>query len=160
MVTLRRMTAADLPAILAIQQTSPEAAQWPAANWREFFCPEADISSDAPSAGSAAWTAWVAETAVGFLAAIFSGEELEVLNIAVLPDSRRKGIASQLLEAALAAARNSGALQVWLEVRASNTGAAAFYERNGFLPSGRRKNYYTAPREDAVVLSRMLSMDR
>jgi ribosomal-protein-alanine N-acetyltransferase len=158
MVTLRRLAARHLHAILTIQQLSPEAAVWEGEEWQVFVSPEDATPGEKLCAG---YCAWVAETergrTVGVLAGLFSGEEIEILNLAVPPEKRREGVASQLLDGALTAARNSGAERAFLEVRASNAGAIAFYERNGFLQSGRRKNYYSAPREDALLLSRGLS---
>lgn len=152
-VHLRRMAEADLPAVLGIQQASPEASQWSAADWRAYFASSSDPLDEALKPGSFAWIACSNDTPAGFLAALFSGEELEILNLSVATDARRKGIASELLERVLDLARNSGAQRAWLEVRASNAGALAFYERNGFHDSGRRENYYSAPREDAILLS-------
>jgi ribosomal-protein-alanine N-acetyltransferase len=97
---------------------------------------------------------------VGFLAVLFSGEEVEILNVAVAIGARRKGIASQLLERVLEVSSISGAQRAWLEVRASNVGAVTFYERNRFHEAGRRKNYYSSPREDAIVLTHDLSTSR
>jgi ribosomal-protein-alanine N-acetyltransferase len=49
-----------------------------------------------------------------------------------------------------------GSRMIVLEVRASNAGAARLYERNGFVPGGIRRNYYSRPREDAIVMVRLL----
>jgi ribosomal-protein-alanine N-acetyltransferase len=156
MVILRRLAAADLQAILSIQQASPEAAQWPGAEWQVFFAPGEVLESAKLSVGHCAWVAETDGATVGFLAALFSGEEIEILNLAVLPSARRVGVASSLLETGLAVARSSGGRRAFLEVRASNAGAFAFYERHGFLPAGRRIAYYAAPVEDALVFSRGL----
>ena len=156
MVKLRAMAAADLHAILAIQQASPEAAQWPAEEWRGFCGSGAAAENDNLHAGYCAWVAEGNGGAIGFLAGLFTGEELEILNLAAMPDARRKEVASVLLGEALGAARNSGARRAFLEVRASNAGAIAFYERQGFLPTGLRKNYYREPVEDALVLAQTL----
>lgn len=156
MVTLRSLAAADLDAILTIQQASPEAAQWPAGEWRTFFTSAEDAACEKLRAGACAWVAEGEGEAVGFLAGLFVGEEIEILNLAVAPGARRTGVASRLLQGALAAARSSGGQRAFLEVRASNAGAIAFYEGHGFLPGGQRKDYYAAPVEDALVLSRAL----
>lgn len=91
----------------------------------------------------------------------FSGwlvaDEFEIDNVAVAPDWRRFGIGSILLEAALQAASQKGALQAFLEVRASNCAACSLYEKIGFTVAGRRKNYYRDPIEDALVLSRKIT---
>jgi ribosomal-protein-alanine N-acetyltransferase len=121
-----------------------------------FFAPSEVLESAQLPVGHFAWVAERDGVTVGFVAALFSVEEMEILNLAVLPSARRVRVASSLLEAALAAARSSGGKRVFLEVRASNAGAIAFYERHGFLPAGRRIAYYAAPVEDALVLSRGL----
>ena len=153
MVNLRRLTAADLQAILTIQQACPEAAQWPDAEWQVFITPGEVSASAKLSVGHSAWVAESDGATAGFLATLFSGEEIEILNLAVMPAARRAGTASSMLEAALAAARSSGGKRAFLEVRASNAGAIAFYERHRFLPSGQRIAYYAAPVEDALLLS-------
>jgi ribosomal-protein-alanine N-acetyltransferase len=82
--------------------------------------------------------------------------EAEVLNLAVLPTRRRRGLASGLVQAALARARAAGAHRAFLEVRESNVGARGFYANMGFTEAGRRRGYYSNPIEDALVLSRAL----
>lgn len=73
-------------------------------------------------------------------------------NIAVAPGCRRRGVADALLSALTGFGReNLSALM--LEVRASNAPAIALYEKHGFVPVGRRKNYYDAPREDAILMT-------
>jgi ribosomal-protein-alanine N-acetyltransferase len=79
-------------------------------------------------------------------------DELHVNNLAVLPEWRRHGVASELLGVALERAVATGARRSTLEVRASNLPARQLYERFGFRPAGLRKSYYTNPIEDAVIL--------
>lgn len=73
-------------------------------------------------------------------------------NLAVAPHCRRQGIADALLSALTAFGRTSLSL-LMLEVRASNLPAIALYEKHGFVPVGRRKNYYESPKEDALLLT-------
>lgn len=73
-------------------------------------------------------------------------------NIAVAPDCRRRGVADALLSALTAFGRARLAC-LMLEVRASNGPAIALYEKHGFQAVGRRKNYYDAPREDAILMT-------
>jgi [ribosomal protein S18]-alanine N-acetyltransferase len=99
---------------------------------------------------------WVAEDEAGiagFLVARHLGEESEVLNLAVRGDSRRRGVGTGLLEAALGWSKSQGARRVILEVRASNVAALKFYERSGFRMAGRRPRYYADPTDDALLLS-------
>jgi ribosomal protein S18 acetylase RimI-like enzyme len=86
---------------------------------------------------------------VGFALARGAAQELEVLLVVVAPHARRRGIGRALVAALLAAA---GAQRAHLEVRASNRGAIALYERAGFVASGLRKRYY-ADAEDALTMS-------
>lgn len=91
-------------------------------------------------------------TIVGYLIGREVGGSGEILNLAVEPAFRRRGIARALLEAGLAALRRRGAGEVFLEVRVSNAAAQALYRQAGFRPVGQRPGYYRSPREDALVL--------
>jgi ribosomal-protein-alanine N-acetyltransferase len=88
----------------------------------------------------------------GILIGRVAADEFEVLNLAVAKARRRRGVATQLVEVALEDARIAGARQTYLEVRASNKGGIALYERLGFRVCGRRPNYYRDPIEDAILL--------
>jgi ribosomal-protein-alanine N-acetyltransferase len=76
----------------------------------------------------------------------------EVLNLAVAPELRRRGIGGALLEAGLAALKRRRVEEVFLEVRESNRSAQALYLAHGFRPVGQRAAYYRNPKEDALVL--------
>jgi ribosomal-protein-alanine N-acetyltransferase len=89
----------------------------------------------------------------GFIVARLIAGELHVNNVAVRPEFRRSRIGSRLLQATLTSARESGARVAHLEVRAGNEAAQALYGRCGFKFTGRRKNYYREPTEDALLLS-------
>lgn len=80
-------------------------------------------------------------------------DEGYITNVAVLPDFRRQGIAKALIAALLERAQESGLAFVTLEVRESNAAARALYAGAGFVPVGTRKNFYTAPTEDAVLMT-------
>jgi len=67
-------------------------------------------------------------------------------------ENRRKGIASQLLAALIAAARERGITALTLEVRSSNTAAIALYEKHGFTREGVRKKFYSHPIEDGIIM--------
>jgi [ribosomal protein S18]-alanine N-acetyltransferase len=102
------------------------------------------------------WTfGLLAETGRG-MAGYLIGREVagtgEVLNLAVAPEFRRRGIGGALLEAGLAALRRRKVDEVFLEVRESNIEAQALYVGHGFRPVGQRAAYYRNPREDALVL--------
>ncbi|MDJ0868517.1 MAG: ribosomal protein S18-alanine N-acetyltransferase [Myxococcota bacterium] len=76
-------------------------------------------------------------------------DELHVMHMGVDPAARRRGLAGALLARALGA----GARAVWLEVRATNAPARAFYAKHGFVAVGRRSRYYPGG-EDAVLMNR------
>lgn len=89
----------------------------------------------------------------GFIVARLIAGELHVNNVAVRPEFRRNRIGSQLLETTLGVAQRHGATIAHLEVRAGNEVAQRLYVRCGFRASGRRRNYYRAPAEDALLMS-------
>jgi ribosomal-protein-alanine N-acetyltransferase len=80
-------------------------------------------------------------------------DEMHILNVAVAPPLRRRGLARWMLHLAIARAARDGARKALLEVRGSNLGARALYRGLGFEAVGRRPAYYSEPREDAVLLS-------
>jgi [ribosomal protein S18]-alanine N-acetyltransferase len=133
-VIIRPMTEADLPAVAAIQQACPSAAQW---NPRDYLALDATVAElDGRIAGFLVVRA-VAE------------DEREVLNVAVDPLAQRQGVAAQLLSEA----SRRGAARWFLEVRESNFPARNLYKKLGFLDVGRRPSYYTSPEEDCIVMS-------
>lgn len=81
-------------------------------------------------------------------------DEAEIFNLAVAPQYRRQGHGAALVTAALEGMRSRGIQNVFLEVRESNLGAIAFYEKLGFLKNGRRKEYYRFPDEAAITMAR------
>ena len=89
---------------------------------------------------------------VGYLCYWVVFEELRLMDLAVDPRLRRRGVARMLVTHALGSARASGALRAVLEVRASNQPAQALYEQFGFRFVTRRANYYTHPTEDAILM--------
>jgi ribosomal-protein-alanine N-acetyltransferase len=87
----------------------------------------------------------------GFIVAQYLGVEWEIENVAVLPAARRRGIGQRLIAELLTLAANEGAEAVYLEVRASNVAARSLYEGLGFKETGRRRDYYSVPAEDAIL---------
>ena len=94
----------------------------------------------------------------GFCAFWLVIDQAHINNLAVLPELRGRGLGTQLLEAVIAEALHLGAILLTLEVRQSNEPALRLYEKAGFYREGVRKNYYTNPIEDALILSRKIML--
>ncbi len=144
--SIRKYTSTDAPAVSALGKLAPQAAQWSAVSYEE-----------AADAGQTILVAEAVDEICGFIVSRLVGSEGEILNMAVSPSWRRKGIGSQLLEEALNEARTRNVEGFYLEVRESNRGAISFYARHGFIKSGRRANYYSNPTENAVVMEKKLT---
>ena len=98
--------------------------------------------------------AWERERASGFALALNLREECEILSIGVLPERRRRGLGTALLDAVRVEASLRGAKSIVLEVAVDNVAALALYAGQGFIPVGRRRSYYRQSRYslDALVL--------
>ena len=92
------------------------------------------------------------DTLVGYVGSQSVLGESDMMNIAVHPEHRRKGIAEALVLALVAGLSEKGNHSLMLEVRVSNDPAIALYEKLGFVQVGRRPNYYRNPKEDALIL--------
>lgn len=136
------MTAARLPQVAALEQVC-----FPADPWSENL-----FRAALENPGAAVLLAEEDGAVLGYavLSAVLDEGNLD--NIAVAPEYRRRGVADALLGALTGFGRECLAL-LTLEVRASNAPAIALYEKHGFLPVGRRRNYYSGPREDAVLMT-------
>lgn len=93
---------------------------------------------------------------LGYVTYSFTPDECVVANVAVSPHHRRLGIGKALLQTLETEARANGKRVMYLEVRVSNTPAVTLYEKAGFTVAGRRKNFYSQPREDAFVMTKDL----
>ena len=92
------------------------------------------------------------EQVVGYIGSQTVLDGSDMMNVAVDPDFRRRGIAEALVTALAARLKEMGSCRLTLEVRASNEPAKALYEKLGFGQVGCRKNYYRNPKEDALIL--------
>jgi ribosomal-protein-alanine N-acetyltransferase len=79
---------------------------------------------------------------LGFLLAQSAAGESEIINLAVAPAARRRGVGGTLVAEAMARARGTGAQTIFLEVAADNAAARALYQQKGFLQVGIRPDYY------------------
>lgn len=87
-----------------------------------------------------------------------AADELEILNLAVLPALRRRGIGRALLLSALQTGGKMGMQKAWLEVRAGNSPAIRLYESCGFCRAGIRPGYYPDTGEDGLIYSCQLCL--
>ena len=132
-MVIRDASEQDLPAIAEIQSVAPEASRWNPGDYLTFECLVAEQEG----------------MVVGFVVARpVAGRECEILNLAVAPGVRRRGIGRQLLGDLLQ--RHPG--EFFLEVRESNQAARQFYHRFGFRAITKRLQYYTNPVETAIVM--------
>lgn len=146
-VRLRPMTAQDIPAVAELEQGA-FSDPWPASGFHELLQAPHTVMAVAEAAGQV----------VGYCVVAVAADEAELANIAVDPTHQRHGIARRLVGAALDEARDRGARTLYLEVREGNAAARALYAALGFLEVGRRPGYYRRPNEDALVLSRSLTL--
>jgi ribosomal-protein-alanine acetyltransferase len=128
---VRTGTNLDLPRIAAIQRAVSEASQWDPAGY-QLLVAECEAEGEGVLAGFLVWRRTVPE-------------EAEILNLAVLPEFRRRGIGSRLIEALPAET-------LFLEVRESNLSAIGLYRKAGFEQAGVRSAYYADPVESAMVM--------
>jgi len=98
------------------------------------------------------------EKTAGFLILSTVLDEAELLEVAVSENFRRSGIASELMNEIFEWCKKNGIVQIFLEVRESNFPARAYYRKFGFTEDGVRKNYYRDPVENALLMSRKLSL--
>lgn len=89
---------------------------------------------------------------LGYLVFWLVPPKIHVLNIAVRPEPRRQGLGGLLLDYMFILGRETGVREILLEVRASNEPAIDFYRSAGFVPAGRREDYYPDNNEDALVM--------
>ena len=145
MIIERLATDADLDGVLAIEDASfnnPTTRDWYEA---ELKRPEVCYiyvlrTADYPVAAFCAFWRVV--------------DQIHINNLAVRPEVRGQGLASRLLDEVMAESARIGVERATLEVRRSNTPALRLYAKAGFVEAGVRRNYYTQPVEDALVLVR------
>jgi ribosomal-protein-alanine N-acetyltransferase len=138
----RRMTAADLDAVVAIEE-----AIYPFPWTRGNFL-------DSLAAGYHCWMVECGGTAAGYTVVMAAAGEAHLLNLSVAGAWQRRGLGRELLRFVFKLARDSGAEKIFLEVRPSNHAAIALYASAGFSGIALRPGYYPAgdDREDAVVM--------
>jgi ribosomal-protein-alanine N-acetyltransferase len=147
---LEPMFEGDLSAVIAIEEES-FSNPWT----RESFLHE--INKNPYSLPKVARTTDERAEVAGYCVNWRVFEHFHVQNIAVHPRHRGKGLGRYMMEQTLNEAREAGALDATLEVRESNTSAQKLYVSLGFKEAGKRRNYYSRPREDAILYRKDLA---
>ena len=141
---IRPMNKTDLNAVLAIEQDS-FSTPWRLEHFEHEMAAPHSFPFVAESNGSV----------VGYVCLMSLFEEAQILDIAVAPEQRGRGIARRLIDHAISVARENDAEVLALEVRASNIAAITLYELCGFVRTGLRQKYYEG-RDDAVLMEKSL----
>ena len=140
-VFIREMHETDLPEVLEIEHIS-------------FTIPWSIDSfvHELRNLYSITKVAVIEDKVIGYICAHFIIDESHILNLAVHPDFRRCGIATKMAKEVLDELKRKGCRFIYLEVRVSNLVARNFYAQLGFKEIGVRRNYYTSPKEDAIIM--------
>jgi ribosomal-protein-alanine N-acetyltransferase len=142
-IDIRALTLADLDDIESIEQRSYD-TPWS----RSMF------AGELAKPASLCLGAFEGEELAGYLVVSRYVDAWHIMNIAVSPDFRRRGIATALLERLFELTDDRSRRGYTLEVRVTNSGAIRLYERLGFAARGIRRGYYTDNREDALIMWR------
>ena len=142
-VDIRRLALTDLDSIEEIERRS-----YPTPWSRSMF------AGELAKPASLCLGAFEDDRLAGYLITSRYVDAWHVMNIAVNPSFRRRGIATALLERLFELTDDGGRRGYTLEVRVSNKGAIKLYERLGFTARGKRRGYYTDNREDALIMWR------
>ncbi len=145
-MTIRNMTAEDIKAVAEIEQTC-FSHPWSENSIRESFENHCNHFYIADVQGENA----------GYIGVSVMADEGYILNVAVLPQFRGQGVGRKLVEKVLDMAKESNLVFVTLEVRISNETAINLYTKAGFEKVGERKNYYSNPTENALLLTKYFS---
>lgn len=119
---------------------------------------ERSVASELKNPYSMWFVACEGDRVAGYVGSQSAIDEADMMNLAVHPDYRRKGVAQELVTALCDGLTQKGIRCLLLEVRASNEPAKTLYERMGFVQVGRRPNYYRNPKEDALILRKEWSV--
>lgn len=138
---IRTMQAADVSAIANLE----------AICFRDPWS-ERSIASELSNPLSCWLVAVEGDVLAGYVGAQTVLDGADMMNLAVAPAFRRQGVGQELICKLIVCLQKQGAFSLALEVRASNTPAIGLYEKLGFVPVGRRPNYYRNPKEDALIM--------
>lgn len=177
---IRSAIAADIPAIMALEKSAPTSAHYLEEQYRQIVAQglrfnvggdacsgldprpsvELPIPKETGARDELSQVVLISEEdseVKGFVIGRALGTEWEIENLVIAGNVRRRGWGRQLVSELLRQARDRGASRVFLEVRESNAGARGLYEACRFVATGRRRNYYHDPEEDAVQYAKDLS---
>jgi ribosomal-protein-alanine N-acetyltransferase len=135
----------DIPVVLEIEEIS-FATPWS----------EKDFLSELYNKSALTKVAAFEGNIIGYICVTCRAHESHILNLAVHPDFKRRGVATILMDEAMKELKKRGCVFMHLKVRVSNTGAQKFYELLGFKVESIRKKYYDKPDEDALMMIRRL----
>jgi ribosomal-protein-alanine N-acetyltransferase len=147
-LTIRKMTVADVPAVVDLDQKS-FSLPWPERSFRFEL-------TDNPA--SRCWVAELEGRIVAMIVVWLIVDEAHVATVATHPEYRRQGIGGRLLAHALRRLIDDGASSSFLEVRESNLAAQEMYRKFGYEVTGRRRRYYRDNDEDAILMN-LASLD-
>ncbi len=138
---------------MKIQKLTPDYVSAVAAIEKRCFSnpwSETAVNAELENHCSEIYIALVDGTAAGYANIYTVLDEMDIVRVAVLPEYRRQGIAAEILKTVLAEKQGT----VYLDVRESNHPAISLYKSLGFVDTGVRKNYYTNPTENAILMMR------
>ena len=142
---MEKMKEEDLDQVMEIEEKS-FSDPWN----RSFFLQDLDSESALPL------VAKVSERVAGYVCLWKILDEMQISNIAVSPELRRRGIGKRMMEKILKKAEEGDCRRITLDVRVSNQPAIGLYKKFGFRKAGQRKEYYRHPAEDALILEKVL----
>lgn len=143
MLTIRRMKESDIPEVAKLE--------------KEIFpdpWSEGAISETLEQEQTLLMVAYEDRKLIGYLILYFVLEEGEIARIAVIPECRRQGVGARMLLELEDLCEDNGITKLLLDVRESNETAISFYTSYGFVQDGVRRNFYSNPQEDGILMSR------
>ena len=143
MLTIRRMKESDIPEVARLE--------------KEIFpdpWSEGAISETFEQEQTLLLVAYEDRKLIGYLILYFVLEEGEIARIAVIPEYRRQGVGARMLLELEDLCEDNGITKLLLDVRESNETAISFYTSYGFVQDGVRRNFYSDPQEDGILMSR------
>lgn len=143
MLTIRRMKESDIPEVARLE--------------KEIFpdpWSEGAISETFEQEQTLLLVAYEDRKLIGYLILYFVLEEGEIARIAVIPECRRQGVGARMLLELEDLCEDNGITKLLLDVRESNETAISFYTSYGFVQDGVRRDFYSDPQEDGILMSR------